>query len=301
LASGRRASVRRASTTDQVSTDPSHRATPTDEQDEEPPVAEVIDVTGEGRGAGVKRAADALRAGQLVVLPTDTVYGVAADAFNLDGTARIFRAKEADRSAPLAVMVRSPKQLTGLTTRVSEVADRLVAAYWPGPLTLVIPAEPNLRWDLGANQATVAVRMPLDEVALDVVRAVGPLAVSSANRSGEPPATTAAEAAERFGDAVAMCLDDGPREHARLSTIVDLTRREPVVLRPGALPEDEVLAVARGEIDPFRVGQEGGAGPEGPAGQGSAGEGSGSTSDGAEHAEAAAERADRLRRDDELA
>jgi L-threonylcarbamoyladenylate synthase len=218
-------------------------------------VAEVIDVSGEGRDAAVQRAADALRSGQLVVLPTDTVYGVAADAFSLQGTARIFEAKEADRAAPLAVLVRSPKQLTGLTTRVSEVADRLVAAYWPGPLTLVIASEPNLRWDLGAADGTVGVRMPLDDVALEVIRAVGPLAVSAANRAGQPAPTTAAEAAAALGDAVALVLDDGPRQPATHSTIVDLTRREPVVLRPGALPGDEVLAVARGDVDPFRVGQ----------------------------------------------
>jgi L-threonylcarbamoyladenylate synthase len=224
-------------------------------------VAEVIDVTGEGRAAAVQRAADALRAGQLVVLPTDTVYGLAADAFSLEGTGRLFRAKDPERRAPLSVLVRSPKQLAGLTTLVPEVADRLVAAYWPGALTLVIPAEANLRWDLGPAQGTVAVRMPLDEVALEVIRAVGPLAVTSAKPTGEPVATTAAQAAAAFGDAVACCLDDGPRVASNRSTIVDLTRHEPVILRPGDLPADEVLAVARGEIDPFQVGVDP---PDGP-------------------------------------
>jgi L-threonylcarbamoyladenylate synthase len=218
-------------------------------------VAEVMDVTGEGREAGVQRAAEALRAGRLVVLPTDTVYGLAADAFSLEGTGRLFQTKGGDRRFPLAVLVRSPKQLAGLTTRVPEVAERLVAAYWPGPLTLVIPAEPNLRWDLGSSQGAVAVRMPLDEVTLEVIRVVGPLAVSSANRAGAAPPTTAAEAAEAFGDAVSCYLDDGAREAARPSTVVDLTRREPVVLRSGELPDDEVLAVARGEVDPFHVGE----------------------------------------------
>jgi L-threonylcarbamoyladenylate synthase len=225
-------------------------------------VAEVIDVSGDGREAGVQRAAEALRAGQLVVLPTDTVYGVAADAFSLGGTSRLFQVKGQDRRAPLAVLVRSPKQLAGLTSRVPEAADRLVAAYWPGPLTLVIPAEPNLRWDLGTAQGTVAVRMPLDEVALDVIRAVGPLAVSGANRAGAHVATTAAQAAETLGDTVSCCLDDGPRDATVRSTIVDLTRREPVILRTGALPDDEVLGVARGRIDPFRVGEA--AGPDDP-------------------------------------
>jgi L-threonylcarbamoyladenylate synthase len=220
-------------------------------------VGEVLDATGDGRDAAVQRAVDALRAGELVVLPTDTVYGLAADAFSLEGTARLFRVKGADRGAPLTVFVRSPKQLAGLTSATGEVADRLVAAYWPGPLTLVLPAEPNLRWDLGATEGTVAVRMPLDDVALAVVRAVGPVAVTSANVAGQhpPPPAAAAVADLLGGDDVACYLDDGPRAADAPSTIVDLTRREPVVLRAGALPTDEVLAVARGEVDPFRVGE----------------------------------------------
>jgi L-threonylcarbamoyladenylate synthase len=218
-------------------------------------VTEVIDVTGEDRQDAVERAAGSLRSGRLVVLPTDTVYGVAADAFSLEGTGRLFRLKDPARRFPLSVLVRSPKQLAGLTTRVPEVADRLVAAYWPGPLTLVIPAEPNLRWDLGPTQGTVAVRMPLDELALELIRAVGPLAVSSANRAGEPAATSATDAASTLGDAVACYLDDGPRTGEVPSTVLDLTRHEPVVLRSGSLPDDEVLAVARGEIDPFQVGE----------------------------------------------
>jgi L-threonylcarbamoyladenylate synthase len=216
-------------------------------------VTEVIDVTGEGRPDAVERAAGSLRSGRLVVLPTDTVYGVAADAFSLEGTGRLFRLKDPARRYPLSVLVRSPKQLAGLTTRVPEIADRLVAAYWPGPLTLVIPAEPNLRWDLGPTLGTVAVRMPLDEVALEVIRAVGPLAVSSANRAGEPAATSASAAAAALGDAVDCYLDDGARTADAGSTVLDLTRHEPVVLRSGSLPDDEVLAVARGEVDPFQV------------------------------------------------
>jgi L-threonylcarbamoyladenylate synthase len=217
-------------------------------------VTEVIDVTGEDRQDAVEQATTALRSGRLVVLPTDTVYGVAADAFSLEGTGRLFRLKDPARRFPLSVLVRSPKQLAGLTTQVPEVADRLVAAYWPGPLTLVIPSEPHLRWDLGPTQGTVAVRMPLDEIALEVIRAVGPLAVTSANRAGEPAATSATAAAASLGDAVACYLDDGARS-AAASTVLDLTRHEPVVLRSGPLPDDEVLAVARGEIDPFQVGE----------------------------------------------
>ncbi|MEX0835665.1 MAG: L-threonylcarbamoyladenylate synthase, partial [Nitriliruptor sp.] len=136
---------------------------------------------------------------------------------------------------------------------VSDVLDRLVAAYWPGPLTIVVPAQPQLRWDLGRNDGTVAVRMPLDDVALEVIRAVGPLAVTSANLSGQPPGATAADAHEQLGDAVDLYLDGGPRSGGQPSTIVDVTRRQPHVLREGVVPTDEVLAVARGELDPFAV------------------------------------------------
>lgn len=201
----------------------------------------------------VDQAAQALQAGSIVVLPTDTVYGVAADAFSHAGTRLAFIAKQRPRTYPLPVLVRTPKQLAGLCTLVPEAADRLAAAYWPGPLTIVVGAEPNLAWDLGESQGTVAVRMPLDDVALDVIRAVGPLAVTSANRSGQPAATTIEEAREQLGEHVALYLDDGPRTSLRPSTIVDLTRRRPHILREGAVPGAQALAVARGELDPTEV------------------------------------------------
>ncbi len=216
-------------------------------------MAEILDVTGDDRDAAVERAAAVLRASRLVVLPTDTVYGVAADAFDAEATGRIFAAKDRERVNPLPVLVRSQKQLPALTPLVSEVLDRLVAAYWPGPLTIVVPAQPQLRWDLGRNDGTVAVRMPLDEVALEVIRAVGPLAVTSANLSGQPPGATAAAAHEQLGETVDLYLDGGPRAGGLPSTIVDVTRREPHVLREGVVPTEEVLAVARGELDPFAV------------------------------------------------
>ena len=216
-------------------------------------MAEILDVGGEDREDVVGRAAEALRAGELVVLPTDTVYGLAADAFRLDGTAAIFAAKDRPRRFPLPVLVRSPKQLLGLTPVLPDAAEPLMAAFWPGALTLVVPAEMSLRWDLGRNDGTVAVRMPLDDLALDVIRAVGPLAVSSANRSGRPPARTADEAREQLGDSVSLYLDDGERTGGVPSTIVDLTRRRPEILRSGALPDELVLGVASGEIDPLEA------------------------------------------------
>lgn len=214
-------------------------------------MSETVDVTGDQRPDGIQQAVVALRAGRFVVLPTDTRYGLAVDAFSINGAERL--RVLAQRSQPLPVMIRSPKQLAGLVAAVPPVAEALMAAFWPGPLTMVLGAEPSLRWDLGPDDGTVAVRMPLDDVALAVIREVGPLAVTGAARPGQDPAATADEARETFGDAVDVYLDDGVRDHSGVSTIVDLTRREPHVLRPGALESDTVLAVARGELDPTDV------------------------------------------------
>lgn len=216
-------------------------------------MTEILDVTGDDREDAVARAVDVLGRSRLVVTPTDTVYGVAADAFDAEATGRIFAAKDRARAHPLPVFVRSQKQLPALTPATGDVLDRLIAAYWPGPLTIVLPAQPQLRWDLGRNDGTVAVRMPLDDVALDLVRAVGPLAVTSANRSGRPPGPTVEDARSQLGEAVDLYLDGGPREGGPPSTIVDVTRREPGILREGPLPATEVLAVARGDLDPFAV------------------------------------------------
>jgi L-threonylcarbamoyladenylate synthase len=215
-------------------------------------VAEVLDAVGKAHDQAAARAAEVLRDGGLVVLPTDTVYGLAADAFDRLATGRIASVKGRDRRVPLPVFVRSPKQLIGLTPSVPDEAERLMAAYWPGPLTMVLRAEAGMRWDLGDSAGTITVRMPLDELALAVVRAVGPLAVTSASRTGQAPPTTVEAAREQLGDEVDLYLDGGARpERAAVSTIVDLSGAEPRILRPGALPDAQVLAVARGDLDPL--------------------------------------------------
>lgn len=206
-----------------------------------------VDATGENRPKAIAQTAEALRQGGLAVVPTDTVYGVAADAFDPDATAAVFAAKQRSRTHPLPILIHSPKQLPALVAAVPPAAERLMAAYWPGALTLVVPASPDLQWDIGDNDGTVAVRMPFDDVTLDVIRQVGPLAVTSANRSGEPPATGVQEARMALGDQVAVYLDDGPRTDSRPSTIVDLTRAEPFLIRDGDLAPDEVMATARGD------------------------------------------------------
>jgi L-threonylcarbamoyladenylate synthase len=216
-------------------------------------VAEVLDATGDALSAAVERAVETLRESGLVVLPTDTVYGLAADAFDRVATGRISSAKGRDRRIPLPVFVRSPKQLIGLTPTVPAAAELLMAAFWPGPLTIVLRAEAGLRWDLGDAAGTVAVRMPLDEVALAVVRAVGPLAITAAAKAGGPLPTTVADAQTQLGEEVDLYLDGGERPGGGTSTIVDLSRGAPQILRSGVLPDEQVLAVARGELDPLEA------------------------------------------------
>ncbi len=201
------------------------------------------------------RAAQRLRAGQLVVIPTDTVYAVIADAFHPAATRRLLESRQAGRTPP-PVIVGSPGQARGLAEPVPDEAQRLMAAYWPGPLTLVLPAVASLTWDLGDDRGTVALRMPADELALALVGEIGPLACTGANRRGEPMPTTVDEARSQLGDAVALYVDGGVRE-ARSSTVVDCTGTPPRVLREGAVPAADVGQVAGAPVPQQRAGAEG--------------------------------------------
>lgn len=196
--------------------------------------------TPEGRADGVHRAAAALRDGKLVVIPTDTVYGIATDAFSADGVAQLLDAKGRGREMPPPVLVGDARTLDGLAVDVPEVARRLVEKFWPGPLTLILKAQPSLHWDLGDTNGTVALRMPDDEVALDLLREMGPLAVSSANRSGWPSARTVLDAATQLGASVFVYLDGGEAPGGLASTIVDCTVSPPKILRHGALPAEDL-------------------------------------------------------------
>ena len=184
---------------------------------------------------GVAAAVSALQNGDLVVLPTDTVYGIAADAFSPLAVNLLLAAKGRGRDLPVPVLVGSWRTLDGLVDELGPLARRMVEAFWPGPLTLVVRAAPSLAWDLGETRGTVAVRMPQQQVALDILTQTGPLAVSSANRSGLPPAVEVAEAEQQLGEAVRVYLDAGPLGEAVPSTIVDLTGNHARVLRSGAL------------------------------------------------------------------
>jgi L-threonylcarbamoyladenylate synthase len=196
------------------------------------------------RATGLEVATSAVKRGDLVVLPTDTVYGLGTDAFDPDAVAGLLEAKGRGRDMPVPVLVGSPHTLDGIATGLSDVARALVEGFWPGGLTLVARVQPSLQWDLGETGGTVAVRMPLHPVAIELLRATGPMAVSSANRSGSPPATTVDEAIDQLGESVSVYLDGGPAGAPVPSTIVDVTRDVPLVLRVGDVTVEALRQVA---------------------------------------------------------
>jgi tRNA threonylcarbamoyl adenosine modification protein (Sua5/YciO/YrdC/YwlC family) len=181
--------------------------------------------------------------GQLVVLPTDTVYGVGADAFNPAAVSALLAAKGRGRNMPPPVLVGSVGAAAALTESLGAFGQDLIDEFWPGPLTLVFRASSTLMWDLGETMGTVAVRMPLHPVALDLLRRTGPMAVSSANRHSLPAATTADEAQAQLGDAISVYLDGGPCADNVPSTILDLTGTVPRLLRAGALSIDDLRKI----------------------------------------------------------
>ncbi|NNH70359.1 threonylcarbamoyl-AMP synthase [Nocardia uniformis] len=197
----------------------------------------------DSRAAGLTAARSALKSGRLAVIPTDTLYGLAADAFDSSAVSALLAAKRRGRDMPVPVLVGSWNTIDGLVFSVRPQARDLIRAFWPGALSLVVQQAPSLAWDLGDARGTVMLRMPLHPVALELLREVGPLAVSSANVSGQPPAATAAEAQAQLGDLVGVYLDGGKSDHAQASTIVDLTSDQPRVLREGAVPTAAVAEV----------------------------------------------------------
>ena len=198
----------------------------------------------DARLAGLAAAANAVRSVRLVVLPTDTLYGLGADAFSGAAVRSLLTAKGRGPDMPVPVLVGSPRALDGIAVALPEAGRDLVDAFWPGALTLVCRAQPSLRWDLGESRGTVAVRMPLHPVALELLTEVGPMGVSSANRTGMPPATTCDEAVEQLGETVAVYLDGGSSGEPVPSTIVDLTVTPPRLLRVGALRAERLREVA---------------------------------------------------------
>jgi tRNA threonylcarbamoyl adenosine modification protein (Sua5/YciO/YrdC/YwlC family) len=193
---------------------------------------------------GMRLARMAIGRGELVVVPTDTVYGLACDAFNAEAVARLLAAKGRTRQAPPPVLIPGIPTLDALAESVPDEVRALVAQYWPGGLTVILPARESLTWDLGETRGTVALRMPANPIVLELLSETGPLAVSSANLTGLPPALTAADAQRMLGESVSVYLNDGPGGTVP-STIVDATGLlidggKLRIVREGVIPREQI-------------------------------------------------------------
>jgi len=195
------------------------------------------------RDIALNAASLAVQRGQLIVIPTDTVYGIAADAFDADAVTALLAAKGRGREMPPPVLISAATTLDALAIEVPDYARALVKEFWPGPLTVVCKQQASLRWDLGDARGTVAVRMPNHEIALELLERTGPLAVSSANKTGQLPARDAEAAQEMLGEHVALIVDAGPTLDLDPSTIVDVTTSPGRVLRRGVLSLEKLNAV----------------------------------------------------------
>jgi tRNA threonylcarbamoyl adenosine modification protein (Sua5/YciO/YrdC/YwlC family) len=200
------------------------------------------------RREGLREAAAAVRQGRLVVLPTDTVYGVGADAFAPEAVAGLLAAKGRGRQKPSPVLVDSSEALRELTDELPDTARALIEAFWPGGLTLVVRHRASLAWDLGETGGTVAVRMPDHRLTLDLLAETGPMAVSSANLTDHPSPQDCDAAQAMLGESVAVYLDGGRTAGAVSSSIVDLSGEVPVLVREGTLPLDRLRAVVPGVV-----------------------------------------------------
>ncbi len=196
------------------------------------------------RAGGLHAAASAVRSGRLVVLPTDTVYGIGADAFDPQAVAALLAAKGRGRHMPSPVLVGAPEALDDLVTDFPAIGWKLVEAFWPGALTLVARHQPTLKWDLGETHGTVAVRMPHHPLALELLNHTGPMAVSSANLTGHPAPQDCDAAQRMLGDSVDIYLDGGPTPASVPSSIVDVTGPVPTLVRAGALTAEQLRTVA---------------------------------------------------------
>ncbi|GAA2122992.1 L-threonylcarbamoyladenylate synthase [Glycomyces algeriensis] len=224
------------------------------------------------RATGLKSATRAVTGGRLVVIPTDTVYGIGCDAFNPTAVKALLAAKGRGRDMAPPVLIGSKRALDGIASDIPDSAKELIEAFWPGPLTIVVPYTPSLTWDLGDTDGTVAVRMPLHPLALELLKETGPMAVSSANKTGQPPADTAADAKAQLGSDVSVYLEAGPITEPiydfassvvvdnQPSTIIDCVAHPPQILRLGALSLEQIRKIVPDTLD--RDGYGPGQGPE---------------------------------------
>jgi len=203
-------------------------------------------------GSAIDEAVNAVSRGALIVLPTDTVYGIGADAFTPDAVTALLAAKGRGRQLPPPVLVADVRTLDGLAVDVPQAVRDLVAAFWPGGLTVICRAQPSLAWDLGETGGTVALRMPDHPAALALLRRTGPLAVSSANLTGRPAARTATDALDQLGGAVAVYLDAGAAPGGVASTIVDATGDALRLVRAGAIDLATLRTIAS-VVDPTEL------------------------------------------------
>ncbi|KDA04824.1 translation factor SUA5 [Microbacterium sp. CH12i] len=213
--------------------------------------------------AGMRHARQAIARGGLIVMPTDTVYGLAADAFTPSAVQRLLDAKGRGRNQPPPVLVAGQSALAALVEEIPDPVQRLVDEFWPGGLTIVLPAQASLSWDLGDTLGTVAVRMPNQRVALELLEETGPLAVSSANLTGKDAAISVKDAERMLGDSVSVYLDGGMSKTGIASTIIDATsfvRRgsdagEPRIrlLRDGAVTRRQLESVLGDLLEPERT------------------------------------------------
>lgn len=189
----------------------------------------------------IREAALVLRAGGIVAFPTETVYGLGADAFNAVAVAKVFEAKRRPSFDPLIVHVADPKDTVRLWREVPPAAQKLMDAFWPGPLTLVLPKKDELPGIVTADLDTVAVRMPRNDAALALIRALGsPIAAPSANVFGYTSATSADAVMEDLGDKIDIVLDGGPAAIGVESTVLKIEQGRAVLLRPGGTPVEEI-------------------------------------------------------------
>jgi len=201
----------------------------------------VVDVSGEAPSRdSLEAAVRALESGFLIALPTDTVYGLAADVSYTGSADRLFALKQRSRSVELPVLVADVEQAMSIAVAVPPAAERLMDKFWPGPLTIVLPRNPEFVADLGSDEETVGVRCPGHIVPRLLCEEVGPLATTSANLHGQPPLTNAQAVADTFPEGIAIVLDGGPCT-GEASTVVDVTGAEPRLLRPGAISWDDIV------------------------------------------------------------
>ncbi|WP_296215187.1 L-threonylcarbamoyladenylate synthase [uncultured Corynebacterium sp.] len=215
-------------------------------------MSRTVDATDpQNREAALDAAANAVSGGRLVVLPTDTVYGIGCDAFDNEAVAALLRAKGRGSDMPVPVLVPSWSTIEGLVREYTYNMRKLVEAFWPGGLSMVVHQAPSLPWNLGDTRGTVMLRMPNQPIALELLERTGPMAVSSANISGQPPATNVQMAEDQLGADVTTYIDGGEAHHGVASTIVDLSSGRPRILREGAATTErvaEVLGMSSAEL-----------------------------------------------------